>query len=470
MNTIDHRRFAKSASKRRGAYKKRLFQAIGAMLVLFILANLIVAVAYRNKALPNTSIGMTDVGGKSYSDIETLIKRSMLPQAIAITYKDKKTEVPVRALGVTINQTKTMDAITSKPLVPLWSFVHRQTIPVELDVNESKLNAVLDSSKAVFSLAPRNKHVMFKEAAFTTADASEGYELNTAKTKTEVLRSLARFNTSATAIVNNLPAGNNNKDLSKELAGLQKYLQTPITFTYGGQKITPSKADKGSWFVENGDTMVLSAEKINGYLSDMGKKQGITIANQSDLLLAVQYAMPRQLTANLRVSAAATSKVRTYCVAAKGVSSDGLADLRGKLALTYSDLQGWNADGALAFKHVDAGCSYTVWLTAPALMTSFGAICDDFYNCQVGTNVIVNNDRWLHATEPWLKTGQDIETYRLLIINHETGHRIGFRDNNVCPGAGQPAPVMMQQSIDLKGCVFNVWPLPSELANLKSML
>lgn len=83
---------------------------------------------------------------------------------------------------------------------------------------------------------------------------------------------------------------------------------------------------------------------------------------------------------------------------------------------------------------------------------------------------MVNYDRWTTATPPWNQTGGNIEDYRVLIISHETGHRLGFLDNPVCPGAGQPAYVMMQQSIDLKGCVFNIWPTQTELAQLKTML
>lgn len=442
----------------------------GIVLGLFVAANGITALIYRSKALPNAFIGATEVGGKDYTAIEKLIQESMLPKEITVSYKDQKQTLAVDALGVNIDQRKTMQSITSKPLIPLWSFVHKTTIPVVLHIDQSALDKSISQAAPAFSVVPRNKHIVFSGTGFAAADASGGYELNNGKTEAAILRSLATFKDTATAVTRALPAGDNTKDLSKELAALQKYLQTPLSFTYGSQKTTPSKADIGGWFVADGDSMVLSADKINAYLTALGQKQGITVANQSDLVLAIQYAMPKQLTANLRIASTANSTVRTYCVAARGVSTDNLADLQGKLALTYADLRGWNAGGALAFKHVASGCSYTVWLTAPALMTSFGAICDDFYNCQVGTNVIVNNDRWLHATEPWLKTGQDLETYKLLIINHETGHRIGFRDNNVCSGAGQPAPVMMQQSIDLKGCVFNVWPLPSELADLKSML
>ncbi|HVW34925.1 MAG TPA: DUF3152 domain-containing protein, partial [Acidimicrobiia bacterium] len=51
--------------------------------------------------------------------------------------------------------------------------------------------------------------------------------------------------------------------------------------------------------------------------------------------------------------------------------------------------------------------------------------------------------------------------YRAMVVNHETGHWLGF-GHAFCSGPGQPAPVMQQQSMSLQGCAFNSWPLPSE--------
>ena len=63
-------------------------------------------------------------------------------------------------------------------------------------------------------------------------------------------------------------------------------------------------------------------------------------------------------------------------------------------------------------------------------------------------------------------TGNIAPGYKGRTATHETGHWLGFLDNAVCPGASQAAPVMMQQSVNLSGCIFNPWPLASELARL----
>jgi hypothetical protein len=53
----------------------------------------------------------------------------------------------------------------------------------------------------------------------------------------------------------------------------------------------------------------------------------------------------------------------------------------------------------------------------------------------------------------------DQAEYRRYVVNHEVGHGLGHGHVG-CPAAGAPAPVMMQQSASLGGCVANGWPYP----------
>ncbi len=67
--------------------------------------------------------------------------------------------------------------------------------------------------------------------------------------------------------------------------------------------------------------------------------------------------------------------------------------------------------------------------------------------------MVLNSDRWLLKTP----TYDDLDEYRAYMVNHEVGHFLGH-DHVGCPGEGETAPVMLQQSMALDGCIANGWP------------
>jgi len=81
------------------------------------------------------------------------------------------------------------------------------------------------------------------------------------------------------------------------------------------------------------------------------------------------------------------------------------------------------------------------------------------WNCYRQQRIIINARNWLEGNAHWKGF---LPEYRTYLINHEVGHFLGLR-HRPCPGPGQPAPVMMQQSKGTSGCRRNPWPLPDEL-------
>ena len=79
------------------------------------------------------------------------------------------------------------------------------------------------------------------------------------------------------------------------------------------------------------------------------------------------------------------------------------------------------------------------------------------YSCARNGWIAFNSDRWFGATETW---PGDLETYRHYLVNHEIGHYVRGPSHDQCPGEGQLAPVMMQQTKGLHGCLPNGWVDP----------
>ncbi len=124
---------------------------------------------------------------------------------------------------------------------------------------------------------------------------------------------------------------------------------------------------------------------------------------------------------------------------------------------TYGAPQGWASGGQWSFRQVGPGENpdFTLMLVTPATRDIIcGGGYDRYTSCRIGDRVVLNIARWVHGVP---KYGASLAAYRQYMINHETGHRLG-RGHELCPGPGQPAPVMQQQTLGLHGCTPYSWP------------
>ncbi|MCX5388104.1 DUF3152 domain-containing protein [Streptomyces sp. NBC_00083] len=123
-----------------------------------------------------------------------------------------------------------------------------------------------------------------------------------------------------------------------------------------------------------------------------------------------------------------------------------------------SDPRSWAAHGKGRFQLVASGADVVIKIATPRTTDKLCASVGDTggeLNCEVAGGVVVNLKRWVTGSPQY--DGPPAE-YRHLIINHEIGHLIGYHQHMACPGAGKPAPVMMQQIKGLNGCTSNAWP------------
>ncbi|QBX54374.1 DUF3152 domain-containing protein [Nocardioides seonyuensis] len=150
----------------------------------------------------------------------------------------------------------------------------------------------------------------------------------------------------------------------------------------------------------------------------------------------------------------------TYSVATRGAITTSVAEFRRLAQETFEDARGWRA-GGVQFRRVARGGHFTLVLAAASTVPSFSSTCSSTWSCRVGRYVIINQERWKHASPAWNGARRSLRDYRHMVVNHETGHWLG-RGHVGCPPGGGPAPVMMQQSKGTGACRFNPWPLPWE--------
>jgi len=153
--------------------------------------------------------------------------------------------------------------------------------------------------------------------------------------------------------------------------------------------------------------------------------------------------------------------VLTYTISKKGNVTADMAEFAAQAGQTLNDSRGWSRLG-VQFKQVESGGNFNLILSEASYLPSYSSGCSVDWSCRAGNNVVINQDRWLGASSAWNSGGGSLRDYRHMVVNHETGHWLGH-DHAYCGGAGQSAPLMQQQSIELQGCKFNPWPLSSEL-------
>jgi hypothetical protein len=150
-----------------------------------------------------------------------------------------------------------------------------------------------------------------------------------------------------------------------------------------------------------------------------------------------------------------------YRVATKGNVTVSVREFRRLAQETYDDPRGWRGKG-VRFVPVRKGGRFTLWISVARLVPSFSSGCSAQWSCRVGRNVIINQTRWRRASPAWNAANRSRRDYRHMVVNHETGHWLGYGHAS-CPRRGALAPVMMQQSKGTGGCRFNPWPTLAEL-------
>ncbi len=164
--------------------------------------------------------------------------------------------------------------------------------------------------------------------------------------------------------------------------------------------------------------------------------------------------------ASVPVAGAETAQPPVYQYSVRGRGNiSNLEEFAAAAAETYADPRGWNLGGSVRFERVASGGDLTLWLAADSRMATFGGACDVMWSCRNGGNVVINEDRWLSASPAWIEAGGSLRDYRHMVVNHETGHWLGFGHSD-CASPGAAATVMQQQSMDLQGCIPNPWPQP----------
>ncbi len=451
--------------------KKRTLYILCVLLFLFIISNLVIFFVYKNRTYPNTRIAGQKLGSVQLDKIDSkLDSMILLPDSVKVRFQDHIEDIKMISLGISVDSENTVKALSERHWLPVANLFIRHNKSAVIKYNDPILQKELENHAKRLNKNPTNAALVAKNGNFKIKKSSKGVKIDIPVSKTAILEQVSSGADNITLASLVVEPEITESTLVPELQKLQSYQKIKISYKYKNSSWQITSSEIAGLYVSRGSFMVISDDLTQNLIETIGASFGIRVENVAQITSATKSAIKSKQDSVLTLIAAPKAvRTFTYCTAVKGVSSSYLGGLESKLQSVYGDKRGWSLNGLVSYRKVSSGCDFTVWLSAAKLMPTFGAICDSSWSCTVSPNVILNFDRWQGASAAWNQKGGSLDDYRSMVINHETGHWLGF-GHAFCAGSGQKAPVMQQQSISLQGCNFNPWPLSSEQSTLKQTL
>ncbi len=441
------------------------------MVGLFAATNIGIAAAYHGRTYPQTRVMDTAIGSVAYGNLSQKISDlKLLPASITLVQGQQKATVTLHDVGVSKDVSRTTHSANKERYwLPIVNLFKSPQLEAPVAIRTATLTKEGAKLSGKLSVPASDAHLDINEATVSITGASDGRILDQSRLEQSILRGLDAGRTSIAVATKLSKPQVQASSLQTAKQALQAQIDTKLVFSYNGKTKQPTAQEIAGWYARAGTGYDLSTAKIDEYVASLDGFFGIRIKDANTLVSTTVANIKAAREGTLAVAAQTAVKTYTYCTAVRGVSTSNLTALQAKLKSTYADPRGWSLNGLVDFKQATSGCDFTVWISAADQMTSFGGVCDAIWSCRSGDNVVFNYNRWANASDAWNASGGTLDDYRSMLINHETGHRLGFAHRH-CGGAGQLAPVMQQQSINLEGCVFNPWPVKAELDTLRSNL
>lgn len=155
-------------------------------------------------------------------------------------------------------------------------------------------------------------------------------------------------------------------------------------------------------------------------------------------------------------AAGSAGTLRIYTVQVETSAGLKVDKVATQIAGVLNDPRSWVGAGKVRFQLTadPAKAALTVVLASPK---TIAAVCKTSAgSCVAGGKLFVDALSWKNPPSTYAGNTASWQQY---LINHGVGVVLAKKSAD-CTKAGKPAPVMMAQQSDLRGCTANPWPYP----------
>ena len=490
---------------------RNIFAAIG-ILVVFAVIFFGLRSEKTLRYAPFMGYGSVSVGGMTPQQAADAINRKLERTRVMIVFADQKKVFVAKDLGMAVDEGILFDDVRSpyRKILTKSDFLPRsRAVPVLVD------NRVLASALEPFRLAafvaPLDAKFRIENDQFVLEHSVKGYGIRdseiASKLTSTILSDQSKLTLTLQARV--LEPAVNDEDIMHIRPAVEAYLDNSYEVIARDKLYTARPFDIGTWLAvskdKQGPRLVVREGTVENYVNEIVRDQTraptneITTVYQSgrqaritqlgingyrpnnsnvvahELIASIKsgvdyrgklsYEIQEHVKLQQSINDTLIRASYTYSIETWGSVLSDIGEFKAHVGETLGHASGWSSAG-LRFGEVSNGGSFTVVLAEPARVAAFSSVCSAEYSCRVGRYVIINDERWRTATSSWNASGGSLRDYQHMVVNHETGHWLGF-GHGYCSGPGLFAPVMQQQSISLQGCTPNPWPLADEIARVR---
>lgn len=127
------------------------------------------------------------------------------------------------------------------------------------------------------------------------------------------------------------------------------------------------------------------------------------------------------------------------------------ATFQTEIAIYLSDPDGWESRG-YTFAEMEQNGHVLIHLSSPETIRKAGCSDGELSCAEMNGHMLyLNVMRWTRGSP---NSKLPLDEYRQYMVSHEMGHILGYHHTK-CPGAGQAAPIMMQQTKGIGSCAPN---------------